>query len=99
VRVVGGENDFDSAFVELRGKTVDGVVALVFFGSFVDGADDYGHFEAGYVVEDGLRVRDVIQHELQLEFVGQADGGLQIAGRFGCQHDSLFTFEVGDQGF
>src|SRR5208282_2759515 len=97
VRVVRGEHNFDSAFLELRGKTVDGVVALVLFGRFVDGADDYRHLEAGYIVEDGLRVRDVIQDELQLEFVGQADGGLQIAGRFGRQHDGLFAFKIGEQ--
>ena len=61
--VVGGEDDFDSAFVELGGKAVDSVVALVFFGRFIDGADDDGNFEAGYVVEDGLRVADVVEDE------------------------------------
>src|ERR1700691_3144244 len=55
---VRGEGDFDSTLVELRGKTVDGVVALVFLRSFVNGADDDWHLETGHVVEPGLRVPD-----------------------------------------
>ena len=93
---VGGEEDFDSALVELRGKAVDGVVTLVFFGSFVDRTDDDGHLEAGNIVENWLRVGDVVEHEFQMEFVGQADGGLEIARAFGGEDNCLFAFEVWD---
>ena len=38
---------------------------------FVDGADDDGDFETGDVIEDGLRVADVVEDELEIEFRGQ----------------------------
>jgi hypothetical protein len=99
VGVVGGEDDFDSALVELRGEAVDSVVALVFFGCFVDGANDDRNLEAGYVVEDGLRVADVVENELEFEFLGEADGGLQVAGTFSGKNDCLLAFEIWDQSF
>jgi hypothetical protein len=44
-------------------------------------------------------VGDVIEHEFQLEFVGEADGSFEIARAFGGEHDGLLAVEIGEQGF
>ena len=99
MRRVGGENNLDAALVKLRRQAVDRVIALVLFRHLVDRSDNDRHLETGHVVQDGLRVGDVIQNELELEFVGKTDRSFKITRALGCQHDGLLAVQIGQQSF
>ena len=93
--IVGSKCDLYAPFVQLCWQAIDGVKSLVRLGVFIDWADNYRDMETGNVIEYGLRMADVVQSELQTEFMRQSDRGLQIVGLLGPQDNLLLALQVG----